>query len=145
MLAKLYSFRISKRVILCCRRSLYYVNWLSNEDYRFQPSHSGKWYYCYCLSTELIWLLICLVVSHFCMYGNWSAPLTAQVEKFVLPPWYHPKYTIQLLTIEVLDMMWYSPENTNIDRGDSPGQYLYSMVDINVISNTSIVNNCFII
>ena len=49
---------------------------------------------------------------------------------------------IQLLTIEVLDMACYPPENTNIDRGDSLGQYWYSMVNINVI--TSIVNNCFI-
>ena len=30
---------------------------------------------------------------------------------------------IQLLTIEVLDMMWYPPENTNIYRGYSRGQY----------------------
>ena len=27
-------------------------------------------------------------------------------------------YIIQLLTIEALDMMWYRPENTNIDRGE---------------------------
>ena len=26
---------------------------------------------------------------------------------------------IQLLTNEVLDMMWYRPENTNIDRGEA--------------------------
>ena len=26
-------------------------------------------------------------------------------------------YIIQLLTIEALDMMWYRPESTNIDRG----------------------------
>ena len=26
-------------------------------------------------------------------------------------------FTIQLLTIEALDMMWYRPESTNIDRG----------------------------
>ena len=42
-------------------------------------------------------------------------------------------------------MTWYPPENTNIDRGDSRGQYWYPVADINVISNTSIVNNCFII
>ena len=58
---------------------------------------------------------------------------------------YIPFNIIQLLTIEVWDMMWYPPENTNIDRGDSRGQYWYSVVDINFISNTSIVNNCFII
>ena len=49
--------------------------------------------------------------------------------------------TIQLLTIEVLD----PPENTNIDRGDSRGKNWYSVVVINVISNISIVNNCFVI
>ena len=27
------------------------------------------------------------------------------------------KIIMQLLTIEALDMMWYRPENTNIDRG----------------------------
>ena len=39
---------------------------------------------------------------------------------------------MQLLTIEVLDIIFiqYPPENTNIDRGDSRGQHLYSMVDI---------------
>ena len=52
---------------------------------------------------------------------------------------------IKLLTIEVLDMAWHPPENTNIDWGDSRGQYWYSVVDSNIISNTSIVNNCFII
>ena len=52
---------------------------------------------------------------------------------------------IQLLTTEVLDMTGYPTENTNIDRGDSQGQYWYSMVDINFLSNTSLVNNCFII
>ena len=51
----------------------------------------------------------------------------------------------KLLTVEVLDMRWYPPEHTNIERGNSRGQYWYSVVDINVISNTSIVNNCFII
>ena len=35
---------------------------------------------------------------------------------------------IQLLTNEALDMMWYRPDNTNIDRGEA-----------------SLVNNCFII
>ena len=52
---------------------------------------------------------------------------------------------IQLLTIEVLDMTLHPPENTNIHWGDSRGQYRYSVVDINVISNTSIVSNHFII
>ena len=42
---------------------------------------------------------------------------------------------IQLLTIEALDMMWYRPQNTNIDRG---GRY-------HIISSASIVNTCFII
>ena len=41
---------------------------------------------------------------------------------------------IQLLTIEALDMMWYRPESTNIDRGG-----------YHIMSNDSIVNNCFII
>ena len=36
-------------------------------------------------------------------------------------------------------MTRYPPENTDIDRGDSRDQYRYSVVDINVISNTSIV------
>ena len=52
---------------------------------------------------------------------------------------------IQLLTFEVLDMTRYPPENTNIDRGDSRGEYWYSVVDISDISNTLIVNNCFVI
>ena len=42
-------------------------------------------------------------------------------------------------------MTWYSPEYTNIDWGDSPGQYGYSEVDINVIINNTIVNNWFIL
>lgn len=33
---------------------------------------------------------------------------------------------IQLLTIEALDMMRYSPGNTDIGRGDSRGQYRYT-------------------
>ena len=37
------------------------------------------------------------------------------------------------------------PENTNIDRGNSRGQYWYSKVNMNVISNKSIVNNYLII
>ena len=37
---------------------------------------------------------------------------------------------ILLLTTEVLDMTCYSLENTNIDRGDSGDQYLYSVVEI---------------
>ena len=37
-------------------------------------------------------------------------------------------------------MTYYPPENTNIDRGNSRGQYWYSMVDTKVISTTSIVN-----
>ena len=48
------------------------------------------------------------------------------------------------LFIEVFDMTWYSSVNTNIERGDSRCQYWYSVVDINVISNTSIVNNCLL-
>ena len=55
------------------------------------------------------------------------------------------KNIIQLLTIEELYMTRYPSENTNIDWGDSRGQYLYSMVDINVICNNLIVNNCFIV
>ena len=39
----------------------------------------------------------------------------------------------------------YPPEDTNIDRGDSRGQYWYSMLDINFIFNKRIVNKCFII
>ena len=53
-------------------------------------------------------------------------------------------HIIQLLTIEVLDMMWYPQENTSDDRDDSR-EYWYSVVDINVIPNTSIVNNYFIV
>ena len=46
--------------------------------------------------------------------------------------------------------IWYDvlstmAEKTNIGRGDNRGQYWYSVLDINVISNTSIINNCFII
>ena len=42
-------------------------------------------------------------------------------------------------------MTGYPPEDTNIDRGDSRGQYRYSMVDIYVINNNTLVNNCLII
>ena len=52
---------------------------------------------------------------------------------------------IQLLTIVLLNMTCYPPEDTNFDRGDSQGQYWYSMVDINIISNIATANNCFII
>ena len=52
---------------------------------------------------------------------------------------FYPENIIQLLTIEVLDMTWYPPENTNIDWGNSLDQYWYSMVDINVICDTSVV------
>ena len=38
-----------------------------------------------------------------------------------------------------------SSREYNIDRGDSRGQYWYSVADNNVLSNTSIVNSCFII
>ena len=50
-------------------------------------------------------------------------------------------------TAEALDMMWYRPENTIIDRGDSRSQYWYSLVSsrYHTISNASIVNNYFII
>ena len=41
---------------------------------------------------------------------------------------------IQLLTIEALDMMWYSPEKSNIDQDDSRGQYWYSVVNIYITS-----------
>ena len=37
-------------------------------------------------------------------------------------------------------MTSYPPENINIDRGDNRGQYWYSMVDIDVTSNTAIIN-----
>ena len=56
-----------------------------------------------------------------------------------------PAWIIQLLTTEVLDRTWYPPKNTNTDRGDSRVQYWYSVVDINVISNTAIVKNGFTI
>ena len=52
---------------------------------------------------------------------------------------------IQLLTIVLLNMTRYPPEDTNIDQGDSRGQYWYSMVDINIISNNTTANNCFIV
>ena len=52
---------------------------------------------------------------------------------------------IQLLTIVLLNMTRYPPEDTNIDRGDSRGQYWYSIVDINIISNITTANNCFFI
>ena len=72
-------------------------------------------------------------------------------------------YIIQLLTNEALDMMWYRPENTNIDRGEvevnivnlwsishhiqwgSPRSILVFSGRYHIISNASLVNNCFII
>ena len=47
----------------------------------FPPSDSGKWY---SLLLPVYWADMC----HFCMYGNWSAPSTAQVGNWVLySPW----------------------------------------------------------
>ena len=37
---------------------------------------------------------------------------------------------IQLLTIEALNMMWYPPENTNIDRGDSTSYSMHQQLFI---------------
>ena len=54
-------------------------------------------------------------------------------------------FIIHLLTIGVLDMTFYPAENTSIDPGDSQDQYWHPVVDISVISNTSEVNNCFIL
>ena len=54
-------------------------------------------------------------------------------------------FIIQLLIIEVLDITRYPSENTHIDRGDSRSQYWYSVVDISIISNISLVNNSCII
>ena len=34
-------------------------------------TNNSKYYYSFCLLTELICLSISLVDSHFCMYGNW--------------------------------------------------------------------------
>ena len=39
-------------------------------------------------------------------------------------------FNIQLLTIVLLNMTRYPPEDTNIDRGDSRGQFWYSFVNI---------------
>ena len=48
---------------------------------------------------------------------------------------------MQLLTIEFLNVMKYSMENTNIDRGDNRGQYWY----LDITFNDSTVNYCFIL
>ena len=55
---------------------------------------------------------------------------------------------IQLLTNEALDMIRYRPENTNIDRGEAeakPRSILVFSGRYHIISNASLVNNCFII
>ena len=71
----------------------------------------------------------------------------------------------QLLTNEALDMMWYRPENTNIDLGfasvnisilwsishhiqcliSSPRSILVFSGRYHIISNASLVNNCIIV
>ena len=50
-------------VYLCCWQSWYWVKWMSTADYGFRHSSNGKWYYCYCLLTELIPLSISSVDS----------------------------------------------------------------------------------
>ena len=64
-----------------------------------------------------------------------------KLKKYILPLKYffffcYQVDIIQLLTIEALDMMWYRPESTNIF--EFSGRY-------HIMSNASIVNNCFII
>ena len=59
----------------------------------------------------------------------------------------------QLLTNEALDMMWYRPDNTNIDRGEripiltsaSPRSILVLSGRYHIISNATLVNNCIIL
>ena len=36
----------------------------------------------------------------------------------------------------MIDIMWYPPENTNIDQGGSQYHYWYSVVHINIYSMT---------
>lgn len=54
-------------------------------DYNSPQSNNSKWYFCYCLWFQLIWISINLVDSHFCRYGNWSVPSTTQVGKLMVP------------------------------------------------------------
>ena len=46
------------------------VNGAGTAQSGFRQRNNGKWYYCTCMSTELIRLSISLVDSHFCMYDN---------------------------------------------------------------------------
>ena len=94
----------------------------------------------FCLSYDLSkWLFIAFKVDIF----STKNALLSHVVMMLLDP--AKSVNIQLLTIMLLSMTWYPPEDTNIDRGDSRGQYWYSMVDINIISNITTANNCFII
>ena len=53
---------------------------------------------------------------------------------------------MQILTIvTVVFGIHHSQEDTNTDRGNSRGQFWYSMVNINVLFTTEIVNYCFIV
>ena len=72
------------------RRSRYCIKWLSTENYGFRQCKNGKRYHCYCLSTELIRLIVSSVDGYFCRHGNWSALSTAQVGKFLSTPWSRP-------------------------------------------------------
>ena len=72
-------------IYLCCWWRWYWAKWLSTEDSDFRPNNNGTWYFCYCLSTELICLLVSSVDSHFWMDGNWSAPWTALICSWMLP------------------------------------------------------------
>ena len=47
---------------------------------------------------------------------GWTYPINTKVRRLVNLEMFLTN-TIQLLTIEALDMMWYRPESTNIDQG----------------------------
>ena len=58
--------------------------------------------------------------------------------------WYRPENTNidlgELLTNEALDMMWYRPENINIDRGEALDMMWYRPENINIDRGEAEVN-----
>ena len=92
----------------------------------------GKRCYCYCLSTELIGRSINSVYRHFCEYGNWTAPWTAQVEKLVLhrDEWVWCFKTRSLVTVCSFScsMVLYQALTLR-ENYQSPHMYIYSVYE----------------
>ena len=66
---------------------------------------------------SVIWNLLCNLhaISRYCAkYDHPPSTTTIQARKLSILSMFD---IIQLLTNEALDMMWYRPENTHIDRG----------------------------